>query len=281
MVFEDQQKKDEIDILVEMGQAEKSKEEDEALKQKAVTYVSFEELEDFKDDHLFNTNFDQFIKQDMQDRINDPEEWHAQFEGLDHLRKMSKFHKAKMVEWSAYFAPFLKASVDNLRSGISKDALMFTTEFLKDKGETTTESLVEFIKVVGPSILHKTVYEKAFISKEAKTSMMHAIATAPCSELLAFLLSDGCRCKNNNKSLMENSYTYVGEFFKQVGTSFVEPLASSEESDRKTLLLEVVRQLQVGIDSMPKIKKAATEALKLFKAKMDESKAIPFDKILH
>ena len=40
--------------ILSKGQAEKSKDEDEALKQKAVTYTQYSDLQDFEgDDHLF------------------------------------------------------------------------------------------------------------------------------------------------------------------------------------------------------------------------------------
>ena len=42
---------------MDKGLAERTKEEDEALRQKAVTYIQFNELEDFPDDHLFKMDF--------------------------------------------------------------------------------------------------------------------------------------------------------------------------------------------------------------------------------
>ena len=69
----------------------------------------------------------------MKTRMADPEAWHAQFEGLDFLRKMNKYHNELLMDNIEFFCQFLKDSVDNLRSGISKDALMFTTELFKNK----------------------------------------------------------------------------------------------------------------------------------------------------
>ena len=107
----------------------------------------------------------------MQMRMADPEEWHAQFEGLDFLRKINKYHAVVLMENLEFFGPFLKDSIDNLRSGISKDALMLTTELFKNKDVMEDpqyrEIKIKLIEIVMPSIVFKTVYEKAFIAKEA------------------------------------------------------------------------------------------------------------------
>ena len=107
----------------------------------------------------------------MQTRIGNPEEWHAQFEGLDFLRIINKYHPDTLMQHLDHFSTFLRDSIDNLRSGISKDALMFTTEFFNNKELLTNpeyeEYIIRFIDVVMPSIVFKTVYEKSFIAKEA------------------------------------------------------------------------------------------------------------------
>lgn len=69
----------ELEKLIAEAQKEKSKAEDEALRQKMVTYVQFEDLEDFAPEHQFFTDFDQYVNQGLQENIRDPEEWHAQF----------------------------------------------------------------------------------------------------------------------------------------------------------------------------------------------------------
>ena len=100
--------------------------------QKAVTYISFPDLQDFPDDHLFKTNAKEFLETDMPARVAEPEEWHRQFEALDFLRMMNKYHTDVLVNNILNFAKFIKESIENLRSGISKNALMFTTEFFNN-----------------------------------------------------------------------------------------------------------------------------------------------------
>jgi len=142
------------------------------------------------------------------------------------------------------------------------------------------ETLIKFIKVVLPSILLKTVYEKAFISKEAKNSMTNAISNCKTFEVLQIILDEGCRCKNNNKTLIEGSYTYVGEFFKHAKPEFIlQPFEN--ESEWKKLMVDTINQLYEGVESMPRIKKVSTEALKELKKKVDEGSTITFDTLLN
>lgn len=86
------------------------------------------------------------------------------------------------------FVDFLKASIDNLRSGISKNALMLTTELFKNRDlmnlQDNQATIVSFVQVLMPSIVHKTVYEKTFIAKEAKTSITNALDTCLFDDML-------------------------------------------------------------------------------------------------
>jgi len=106
---------------------------------------------------------------------------------------MSKFHFVTLMQNLSSFTHFLKNSVDNLRSGISKNALMFTTEFLGhenqlSRGVELDETMINFIDVVAPSILQKTVYDKLFIAKEAKSSINNANKHCFYKEFLTILL---------------------------------------------------------------------------------------------
>ena len=56
--------------------AEKSQEEDKALKDKAVTYTQFDDLNDFVQDHQFYKDQKSFFSEHLNKMIVDPEEWH-------------------------------------------------------------------------------------------------------------------------------------------------------------------------------------------------------------
>ena len=159
-------------MIIKKGTSEKSDKENKELLEKAVTYTSFADLNDFNDDHLLRTNADKFLKQDLPDRMKDPEQWHMQFECIDELRMLNRFHIVSlMVEISKYFK-FIKDSIENLRSGISKNALLFMTEFFNNEEVMTNadykETITEFVNTTMATIVFKTIYEKAFIANLAK-----------------------------------------------------------------------------------------------------------------
>jgi hypothetical protein len=92
---------------------------------------------------------------------------------------MNKYHSHDLIENLELFIQFTKDSVENLRSNISKNALMFCTELFNNR-ETISEikyryQTTKFIKAIMPSLLFKTVYDKVFISKEAKSAVTNAI----------------------------------------------------------------------------------------------------------
>ncbi len=69
----------------------------------------------------------------MKELMGDPEDWLAMFNALNNLRVMNKYHSAVLMENLEFFSNFVKQSVENLRSNISKNALMFCTEFFNNK----------------------------------------------------------------------------------------------------------------------------------------------------
>lgn len=68
----------------------------------------------------------------MAKRMADNGAWDEQFEALDWLRIINKYHREYLMENLVKFQIFIKESVENLRSGIQKNSLMFATEFFKN-----------------------------------------------------------------------------------------------------------------------------------------------------
>ena len=63
--------------------------------------------------------------------------------------------------------------MENLRSGIQKNSLIFCTEFFKS-GQNSKD-VIPFVEAILPSVLFKTVYDKVFISKEAKNAVTYSL----------------------------------------------------------------------------------------------------------
>lgn len=75
----------------------------------------------------------------MKEMMGNPEDWLAMFNALNNLRVINKYHSGVLMENLEYFTPFLKQMVDNLRSNLSKNSLMFCTEFFNNKESLQTE----------------------------------------------------------------------------------------------------------------------------------------------
>ena len=140
----------------------------------------------------------------------DAEDWLSQFNAINNLRIMSKYHSDALMENLDSFTSFLKLSVDNLRSNISKNSLMFCTEFFTNSESLQNEkyqaTMIIFLKTVLPSIFHRTVYDKVFIAREAKTAVSNCLKNCVIPEVLEITVSDGCYNKLNNKKLQEEAH---------------------------------------------------------------------------
>lgn len=88
---------------------------------------------------MFKTDLEQFIMKQMKEMMGNPEDWLAMFNALNNLRVINKYHAGVLMENLEYFTPFLKQMVDNLRSNLSKNSLMFCTEFFNNKEPLQTE----------------------------------------------------------------------------------------------------------------------------------------------
>ena len=89
--------------LEQIAKMEKDKDEDEKLKQQAVTYTSFDELADFEGTHAFKIDPEQFMTTGIADKIRDAEEWHRQFEAIDDFRRLNKLYPGHLMKHlSAY-----------------------------------------------------------------------------------------------------------------------------------------------------------------------------------
>ena len=155
---------------------------------------------------MFKTDIEMYLKADLTARFEDPENWTGLFDAITEMRIMNKYHVATLMKYLNKLTDFIKNSVDNLRSGISKNALMLTTEISLNEdavgidspnAEQNNEMILVYVNTVMPSVLFKTVYDKVFISREAKSTINNSLKEGKClyREMLVVLIEDGC----NNK----------------------------------------------------------------------------------
>ena len=106
------------------------------------------------------------------------DDWKQQYDCLNLFRSINKHRREYILletdgqsVLSNIMAPFVKEQIENLRSNVSKCALMLVKEVfqLGFSQEVIGDSrLKTFVRLALPGTLHKTVYEKNFIATEAK-----------------------------------------------------------------------------------------------------------------
>ena len=136
--------------------------EDES--QAAVSYFSFQELRPLTEEELKNP--DGFCESVLQQSKS--EDWKEQYEAVNQLRVINKHNRAYLQTKMSNFAEFVKSQTDNLRSNLIKNSLLFVKELFTERSD---KELSEFVRIVLPHVLLKTVYEKNFIVVEAKACM--------------------------------------------------------------------------------------------------------------
>ena len=179
-----------------------------------VQYTSYQGLKDFEPSHEFNRDRETFLT-----LIGDPDDWTKLFQGINALRIMNKYHWGVLMDNLDDFAEFVKTSVDNERQNIAKNALMFCSEFFENKQAINNDkyraSVINFMQVVFPSVLHKTTYDKKFISMEAKSATSYCLLNLIYPELLVIIIQEGCQ-NIKKKPLVELSYiTYLKIFIDE------------------------------------------------------------------
>jgi hypothetical protein len=132
------------------------------------------------------------------------------FEAIDLARVFSKFHVDFFEANSQQIQEFTKLSVNNLRSNIAKNELIFLHELV---ASPRTEKLSGFITEVFPSVMHKVAFEKAFIANLCKKIITKAVSNCKFISLMRVLV-DGCTEKNFNISefACASLLTFVKEF---------------------------------------------------------------------
>ena len=130
-------------------------------KQVGVTYIEYDNLEAPELSKLDGKTLAAMMEGD---------DWKQQYESLNVLRALNKYQREVLLDGgdsedsmlAKIVAPFIAAQVDNLRSNISKCALMLVKEFYMKGAEIQEPDLrvAHFSRIVLPVTLIKTVFEK-------------------------------------------------------------------------------------------------------------------------
>ena len=130
-----------------------------------------------------------------------------------------------------------------------KNGLLFVQEVFAEK---RAEEVGGFVKLVLPSVLLKTVFEKNFIVIEAKKAMASSVKNCLFPQTIDALV-EGCNSKNG--SMAELSIAYLAELVKNFEPGFFLECGPTVEG--------LFKQLNVEVDGKRmKMKKTAEEILR-------------------
>lgn len=144
------------------------------------------------------------------------DDWKAQYEAINTLRSLNRYNTDVLVAYLDQFSKFVRSQVDNLRSNLSKNSLLFLKEFSANK-QVDHAKISGFIAHVYPVALIKTIYEKNFIVVEAKQTFANAVQNLLFPELIDTLV-EGCRAKII--TLAEHSIGYLTTLVKNFDAEY-------------------------------------------------------------
>ena len=150
------------------------------------------------------------------------EEWRSQYDAIDNLRILNKYHTDLASTLQDEFAGFICTQIDNLRSNNSRNALNFVLELFKNNNANVSDA---FAKSCLPLVFVKTQYDKKFISEVAKDSIRALVLTS-ASPAICELILEGTRSKNVNTA--EFAVEQLVNLVKNANPAFYEdPVANS------------------------------------------------------
>ncbi len=129
-------------------------------------------------------------------------DWKQKYEALDDIRKLSKFHFTVLVTRLTPLVPFLVECITSLRSNLSKNSLLLVQELFREERD---KEMAEFTDGILTSILEKTVFEKAFIAKEAKQAMKDIVNHCQYPQVVKRVAA-GCKVKSGPLAELTMSY---------------------------------------------------------------------------
>ena len=97
----------------------------------------------------------------------------------------------------------------------------------------------------------------------AKNTIKKALELCIYDDFLNILIESGC--KNSNKALQESAFSFCGLFVKNSGSNY---LQKAIDPNQNGVILKLINQLYIGIESEPAIQKAAIDVFKIFNSKL-------------
>lgn len=136
--------------------------------------------------------------------------WRIHFELIEHLRMLNKFHYFELNLRIKAFTSFIIQSIDNLRSNISKDALLFLKEVIPSS--KFKELPAEFLSKIIPVLCDKAISDKSFIRAEAQNVLKLVEVFCVCDSAIVALIE---KSFDKNPIICELAFKTLCDLIKQ------------------------------------------------------------------
>jgi hypothetical protein len=128
-------------------------------------YSAYEDLPRFYQD---TTNFTELFRS-LQQQAQEDLDWKLQFDAVENLRILNKFYAKELGDNINQFSLFIFKAIDNLRSNLSKNALLLVKEVYENFRHVAPND--DFVELTLPKILEKGISDKSFIKLEARNAL--------------------------------------------------------------------------------------------------------------
>ena len=126
-------------------------------------YTKYEDLADLFPSQM---SIEQMIDELMSKHASFKNDWKKQFETLECLRILNKYHYTELNPKILGFTDFIVSCIDSLRSNLNKEALLLLQELLPNSRSIPLP--YTFIDKIVPILCEKSISEKGFIRLEAR-----------------------------------------------------------------------------------------------------------------
>lgn len=147
----------------------------------------------------------------------DSESWKKNFEALDILRKLNKFHRTELLALITDLNLKIRACIESPRSSIAKNALLLISEMFA----TYSAELTPFAISLGTLLMMKSINEKSFLRAEALKALNNLSNSYYCEQQVIEFFTMNCFHKSVNIS--QNAFNFLSGMLSKI-----DPRASLE-----------------------------------------------------
>jgi hypothetical protein len=112
------------------------------------------------------------------------DQWEAQLSGIISIRRLARFHSNVLIDDIHQIVMLLTSFVNNLRSTLSKNAIICYDDLFKNIGRVIDSDL----ELIVPSLMKKTAEANHFINNEAEKTLLTIVRNSNPEKVIVSIL---------------------------------------------------------------------------------------------